>query len=124
MIMKNLAVATAVFALAGCSLSAPTTKTIKIVPSSPNAEVFVNGNLVGTGDQSVELSTGQAHSVMVKCGPSAGTGTIDRKLSGTGIADIIGGLIILVPFLGLTADGAYTLSPETLSVGVPDSTGC
>ena len=113
-----------VASLAGCSLAAPTTKSIDIIPSEPNAEVFVNGNLVGMGPQTVELSTGSAHSVMAKCGRSAGTETINRRLSGTGVADIIGGLLILVPFLGLTADGAWTLSPETVTVGVPDGSDC
>lgn len=110
--------------LAGCSLGAPRSETINIIPSTPKASVFVNGNLIGTGTQAVNLSRGQAHSVMVKCGESAGTGSIDRKISGTGIADIIGGLVFLLPFLGFTSDGAFDLTPNTLSVAVPDSSGC
>ena len=113
-----------VTALAGCSLGAPVTKSINIVPSAANADVYVDGNLVGTGPQTVDMATGHAHSVMAQCGDSAGTGTVSRRLSGYGIADIIGGLIFLVPFIGLTADGAWTLDPETLNVAVPDSSGC
>ncbi len=121
---RNTIALAAVLSLTACSLAAPTTKSIEIIPSAPGAEVFVDGNLVGTGTQTVELSTGKAHSVMAKCGRSAGTETINRRLSGSGVADIVGGLLILVPFLGLTADGAWTLSPETVNVGVPDSSDC
>ncbi len=124
LMLRNAVASFVVVSLAGCSLAAPTTKSIEIIPSEPTAEVFVDGNLVGTGPQTVELSTGRAHSVMAKCGRSAGTETINRRLSGTGVADIIGGLLILVPFLGLTADGAWTLSPDTINVGVPDGSDC
>jgi len=122
-VVRVTAVAAVIF-LAGCSLAAPRSETINIIPSTPKASVFVNGNLIGTGTQAVDLSRGQAHSVLVRCGDSAGTGSIDRKISGTGIADIIGGLVFLIPFLGFTSDGAFDLSPNTLSVAVPDSSGC
>lgn len=95
-----------------------------IVPSHSNAEVYVDGNLRGTGPQTVELSKKRTHSVMAKCGNSAGTASIDRILSTTGLLDIIGGLLILIPFIGLTAAGAWELSPTTVSVPVPDSDGC
>jgi hypothetical protein len=123
-VISRIVAAVAVAALAGCSFSAPQTKTIQIIPSTQNADVFVDGNLIGTGTQSVDLSTGKAHSVMAKCGESAATGLISRRLSGYGVADIIGGLLILVPFLGLTSDGAYTLTPDTLNVALTDSSGC
>ena len=123
----TLAIALGAFALVninGCSLGAATSETINIIPSNPGGEIYVDGNLVGKGNQAVNLSRGQAHSVMVKCGDSAGTGMIDRKLSGTGIADIIGGLFLLVPFIGLTSDGSHDLEPNTLTVAVPDSSKC
>lgn len=126
-VARRVAAATAVglaIGVSGCSLGAAKSESINIIPSTPKADVYVDGNLVGTGSQAVMLSRGQAHSVMVKCGDSAGTGSIDRKISGTGIADIIGGLIILIPFIGLAADGAYDLSPNTLTVAVPDASGC
>ncbi|MCC7259358.1 MAG: hypothetical protein IT486_13410 [Gammaproteobacteria bacterium] len=113
-----------VVSIGGCSLGAARSEAINIIPSHPGAEVYVDGNLIGKGTQTPTLSRGQAHSVMVKCGDSAGTGMIDRKISGTGIADIVGGLIILLPFFGLMSDGAYDLVPNTLTVAVPNSSGC
>jgi len=107
-----------------CSLFAPPSQSINIVPSNPNASVFVDGNLVGKGPQSVRLSKSDTHSVMAKCGNSAGTGMVDRELSTTGILDIIGGCLLLVPFIGLVAPGSHELSPSTLSVGIPDESSC
>src|SRR5262249_24085624 len=51
-----------------CSLFAPPSQSINIVPSNPNASVYVDGNLVGKGPQSVRLSKSDTHSVMAKCG--------------------------------------------------------
>lgn len=107
-----------------CSLASSSTQSIVIMPSHASAEVYVDGNLRGTGPQTVELSKKRNHSVMAKCGNSAGAASIERNLSTTGLLDIIGGFLILLPFIGLTAAGAWELSPTTVSVPVPDSGGC
>jgi hypothetical protein len=108
----------------GCSLANSGQTNVTLMASHPGADIYVDGNLVGKSPQQISLNSGNEHSVMAKCGDSAGTGRLDRKLSGTGIADIIGGLLILVPFVGLASDGAYTLEPKTLTVAIPDSSGC
>jgi hypothetical protein len=110
--------------LSGCSLAASSTQPISIMPSHPNAEVYVDGTLKGVGPQTVLLSKKNTHSVMAKCGGSSGVVTIDRNLSTTGILDIIGGFLILVPFVGLLAPGAWELSPTSVSVPIPDTSGC
>ncbi len=110
--------------LSGCSLAASSTQAIAIVPAHSNAEVYVDGQLKGTGAQTIELSKKRSHSVMAKCGGSSGVATIDRNLSTTGILDIIGGFIILIPFIGLVAPGAWELSPTSISVPIPDATAC
>jgi hypothetical protein len=94
------------------------------MPSHPNAEVYVDGTLRGTGPQTVELSKKSSHSVMAKCGGSAGVAAIDRNLSTTGMLDIVGGFIALIPFIGLVAPGAWELSPTSVSVPVPDASAC
>lgn len=109
---------------AACSLGAPSMQSIAIVPSHSNAEVFVDGNFKGTGPQSVELSKKSTHSIMAKCGDSAGVATVDRNLSTTGMLDIVGGFFLLVPFVGLAAPGAWELSPSSIAVPVPDATDC
>ena len=107
-----------------CSLAAPSHQAVNVMPSHPRAEVYVDGNLVGRGAQTVQLKKSSSHSVMAKCGESAGAATIDNSLSTTGVLDIVGGFFFLVPFIGLVAPGAWTLSPTTISVAVPDSAAC
>ncbi len=109
---------------AGCSLAGSATQSVTIIPSHPKAQVIIDGVPKGTGIQSVELSRKRSHSVLAQCKDSSGVATIYRELSTTGILDIIGGFLILVPFIGLFAPGAYELSPENVSVAIPDASGC
>jgi hypothetical protein len=94
------------------------------MPSHPNGEIYVDGNLKGKGAQTVELHKRKSHSIMAKCGGSAGAASVERHLSTTGILDIIGGVLFLVPFIGLIAPGAWELSPTAVSVPIPDASAC
>jgi hypothetical protein len=107
-----------------CSLFSPYSQMINIVPSNATADVYVDGQRVGSGNQSVRMSKSHTHSVMVKCGISAGTGTVRRTMSTTGVLDIVGGALILIPLVGLFAPGAHSLEPTTLSVAIPDESSC
>jgi len=110
--------------LTACSFASPPNQNITISPSHPRAEVSVDGRVIGRGVQQVNLSKRREHSVLAKCGNSSGVATIDRSLSGTGIADIIGGVIFLLPFLGFFSPGSFKLSPSTVAVGIPDTSAC
>jgi len=44
------------------------------------------------------------------------TRTVNKKISTTGILDIIGGFIILVPFLGFLSAGAWDLETHMVNV--------
>ena len=107
-----------------CSLASPSNQTIMISPSHPRAEIYVDGQLKGVGTQSVLLSKRRQHSVMAKCGLSSGVAMIDRNLSMTGVLDLIGGFLLLVPFIGLVSAGAWELSPNSVSVPIPDASAC
>ena len=109
---------------AGCSLAGSATQSVTIIPSHPRAQIIIDGVPKGTGVQSVELKRDRSHSVLAQCKDSSGVATVYRELSTTGVLDIIGGLLILVPFIGLFAPGAYSLSPENVSVAIPDASGC
>ncbi len=122
--MKKIIATLLITSLAGCSLIQPSTQPVTIVPSNQNAQIYVDGNMIGKGPQTVQLKRNAAHSIMAKCPKSAGVAGIDKSLSTTGILDIIGGIIILVPFIGLLSPGAYDLSPTSLSVAIPDETNC
>ena len=107
-----------------CSLASPSSQTITIVPSHPKAEVTVDGQNRGKGTMSVEMKKNKDHSVLARCGNSSGVASVYRNFSTTGLLDLIGGLLLLVPFIGLVSPGAWELSPSTVSVPVPDASAC
>ena len=111
-------------AFTGCSFAAPSTQSVSIIASHQNAEIYVDGQLLGTGPQVVDLYRGRSHVVMAKCGNSAGTASIVRRLSRTAILDIISGAFLIVPLFGLMAPAAFDLSPRSVAVLVPDATAC
>jgi len=46
----------------------------------------------------------------------AGAAAINKKISGTGVLDIIGGCFFLVPFLGVLGAGFWELDPDSVTV--------
>ena len=114
----------ALLQLVSCSMAAPATQSMRIIPSEANAEIYVDGSLVGRGAQTVNLSKKSTHSVLAKCGPSAGAATIDRELSDTGVLAVIGGIFLLIPFFALLAPESYELMPNPISVAVPNGSAC
>ena len=44
--------------------------------------------------------------------------SIGKTLNTTGILDIIGGVLILLPLFGLLAPGAYSLDEENISISM------
>ena len=114
-----------VFGLAtSCSFASSSTQSIAVQPTHENADVFVDGRLVGRGTRSVEMHKRRGHVVMAKCGGSVGIAQVDRSISTSGILDLIGGVIILVPFLGALAPGFWRLDPPMVVVVIPDTSKC
>jgi len=107
-----------------CSLASPSSQTITIVPSHPKAQVVVDGQPKGTGTMSLDLKKNRGHSFLARCGNSSGVANVERNISPTGMLDLIGGFLLLVPFIGLASPGAWELSPSTVSVPVPDASAC
>jgi hypothetical protein len=65
------------------------------------------------------LKKNKGHVVVARVGDRAGTAIIDKSISTTGVLDIVGGLLILIPFLGVVSPGFWTLEPETVVVAIP-----
>jgi hypothetical protein len=103
----------------GCSAFQSSHQRVTIVPSPADARVYVNGEERGTGTVSVMLPRDESHSVMAKRGNRTGTATVHKKISGTGIADIVGTVIFIVPVIGVFTPGFWTLDPKTVTVVVP-----
>lgn len=107
-----------------CSLFSSSTQHITIQPSNPHADIYVDGAPMGTGTISAPLKKKRSHTVMAKCGDSTGVAQIDRQISTTGVLDIVGGLLILIPFLGVFGPGFYELDPDHVVVAVPSGGVC
>lgn len=80
----------------------------------------MDGAAVGTGTQTVQIRRKSDHTVTVVCGYSTGAAHVDRNISTAGLLDLFGGVLILVPFIGVVAPGFWDLSPRTVVVVVPD----
>jgi hypothetical protein len=107
----------------GCSIFVSANQDLTIVPSEEAAEVYVNGKQVGTGTTTVKVKRGEDYAVMAKLGDRVASGRVGRKISGTGVADIVGGFLLLVPFLGVFSPGFWALNPDKVSLALPPSPG-
>ncbi|MCC6547763.1 PEGA domain-containing protein [Candidatus Sumerlaeota bacterium] len=105
-----------------CSLVSARTQRLTVSSTPDGAEVFVNGELVGTTPVQTKINRRDDSNIMIrKEGYKTITKTTSRELSGVGIVDVIFGCIWLVPFLGLLGDGAYKQDPKNVSVILPQA---
>lgn len=104
----------------GCSLFVGSKQPVAINATDPDAELFVDGAPVGRGTATVDLKRNRSHAILAKTedGRSA-TANIGTQISTTGVLDIVGGLILLVPFLGVVAPGFWMLDTEQVYLPVP-----
>lgn len=103
--------------VSGCSLFAPGRQQVTVTASEKDAEIFINGNLMGTGAATATVKRNQDVAIMAKKdGFYPATRTIEPTLSSTGILDIIGGSIWIIPFFGLLAAGAHKLDENNITI--------
>jgi hypothetical protein len=111
--------------LSACSLFGPRYETIGVSSDPPAARVTASGKPVGTTPVHFEVHRGDNLLLEVqKTGYQTQYRSASRRLSTLGIADVIGGAIFLLPFIGLLSSGAWehdpaefgiTLEPENVS---------
>ena len=106
----------------GCSVFQPRTQRVTIVPSEPDAKVYLNNNPVGTGKTTLELDRNRTYAVSARSGQNMGSASIGRRVSGTGVLDIVGGCFFLVPFVGCFTPGFWELDKSIVSVPVEPTT--
>ena len=94
-------------------------QSISVTASEPDADIFINGQLIGKGNVETMVPRNQNVSLMVKKdGYYPATRNIGTNLSMAGVLDMIGGCIILIPFIGLAAPGAKELSQNNISLSL------
>jgi hypothetical protein len=82
----------------GCSAFQPKQQSVTITASRPGASIYVNNNPVGTSPVSLMLDRNKTYAVSATYAGKTGTSAIGRKVSGTGVLDIVGGVLFLVPW--------------------------
>ena len=103
-------------AVSGCSTLAPKTQTVSAVCSEPDATLQINGQMY-QGKGQVEARKNKTVSIMcTKPGYFPAQKTIDYSLSETGVADVIGTVLLLVPGIGLFTAGAWKLDETDVSL--------
>ena len=111
----NVVMAAALFlATTGCSLFAPRSEDI-IVDSDPQgAEVMIPGQRLMTPCSITVPCDKDVTVVLRKDGYRTEVYNIKRTLGKCGTLDLVGGIIFLLPAVGLFSGGAYTLEQHTI----------
>jgi len=96
---------------------AGSTQRFSVNTSEPDAQIFINGEFAGTGSVTREVKRDQTVSVMAKKdGYYPVTRDVGIQMSSTGVLDIVGGCIFLLPFIGLAFPGSHSLNMDSVSL--------
>lgn len=102
-------------ALTGCSFFAPKTQWIPIRSEPAGAQVFIDERLVGETPLSAAVPRRRPARVVVrKDGYQDFERVTSTRLGPPGLADAVGGVVLMVPLLGLLSDGAYEQEPAKM----------
>lgn len=102
---------------AGCSLFGSRWQTVSVASDPPGAQVLIDGAAVGTTPLRHEVRRRDPVAIMVrKPGYKTEVRTTHVSVSPLGIADMIGGCVILLPFIGLLSGAAWEQRPSSVSV--------
>ena len=104
--------------LAGCSMFGPAQETLMVSSSPPGAKVYVNGTSVGEATPLV-YQVNRSEDLLLEV-RKPGYQTVFRNptrgLSTLGLLDIVGGCVLLLPFIGLLSPAAYAHNPTTFGI--------
>jgi hypothetical protein len=94
----------------GCSVFQSSHQTVSVQTSEPQAKVWINGSFEGEAPVQASVMRNQTLAVMVKKeGFQTSTRLVQYHLSTTGILDVVGTCLFLVPCIGLMTAGAHDL---------------
>ena len=96
----------------------PSTQNLSISSNEDDVRLLVNGQVHNAPVQ-LELPRNKSVNIQaMKDGYYTANMNVGTKLSGTGIADIAGGFIFILPFLGLFSSGAWSLEQENVTMNM------
>lgn len=103
-------------ALSGCSAFVPKTETVSVSCSQSDATLQIN-NQQYKGSAQADVPRDKNVAIMcTKPGYFPAQKTIDYSLSGTGVADIVGTVFLLLPGIGLFTPGAFHLDETNVHI--------
>src|SRR5213594_2982876 len=102
-------------AVGSCAATAPSAP---LAPAEREG-LYVDGQYVGRGMGVTRVRRDEDHAVMARVGDRVGTASVGTKISGAGIADIVGCATILLPCFGLLGAGFWRLDPSNIAVSLP-----
>lgn len=115
-VAKVLVALIVVTSLLGCSLFRSSTQKINVRCSEQNAKLFINGNQE-QNPATTDVKRNRDYSVQChKDGYQVASKVVGHHMNETGILDIIGGVLILFPALGLLSAGAWSLDETDVNV--------
>ena len=102
---------------AGCSFFARKTQMLTVTATEDDAEIYINGVMLGEGTVSKKVRRNKRVSIMAKKpGYSVQTRDVDRRLGTVGILDTVGAFIIILPAFGLLSAGAWELDKDHVTI--------
>lgn len=97
--------------LFGCSVFQPARQDVTVTTTKPGATVKANGAIVGKSPVTFSARRNRdLYLIATKPGYQDSVMQIPRQTSGTFMWDMVGGVLFLIPFVGLLTPGAYELS--------------
>lgn len=110
--------------LASCCVFRPVTQDVVVRCNEPGARLFVGDRELGLGSAVASLERNHAHvfRATMEDGRTA-TETVTPAPSSMAALDAIGGVLFIVPAIGLLSPGAYDLSRTDVVIMLPPAPG-
>ena len=115
---KIIALFLALFYLSACSMFLPSQQRVTVLTNVPNAKIYANGELVRIGQEAdfYAKRNSNAQIMVTANGYYPVYRQIGSELNTAGILDILGGIIWLVPFIGLCFPGSKSLDNTNVAI--------
>jgi hypothetical protein len=112
--MRYISIALIVL-LSGCSALASKTQQMSVTAYPDDATITINGQRFGEGHAVTEVKRDVSVTVSAsRKGCETSHRFVGYGINGLGILDGIGGLIFLVPAVGLATSGAYSIDEDNI----------
>lgn len=102
-----------------CSAFRSPKETISVMTNQPDSIIYINGKKVGHGNVQTKVKRSKNVQVMAsKPGYQSAYYNIDSNINVTGILDIIGTFIWIVPIIGIFTPGSKSLDENNVALNL------